>query len=76
VIATFLKFPATYDEDMVNECTREAGATLALLIEGPVLMAVHLLKIYILYLGRELCGMRNNKMAVVRIFFQMVVLWR
>jgi len=34
-----------------------------------VLMAVHLLRMYILYLGRELCRMRNNKMAAMRIFF-------
>jgi hypothetical protein len=71
----FFQFPAT-DKDMADERTHEAGATIALLIKGPVLMAVHLLKMYILCLGREFCRMRNNKMAAVRIFFHVVVLWR
>jgi hypothetical protein len=65
----FFKFPATCDKAMADKRTREAGATLALLIGALVLMAVHLLKMYIVYLGRELCRMRNNNMAAVRIFF-------
>jgi len=69
LIATFLKFPVKCGKDMADERTHEAGATLALLIEGLVLMAAHLIKMYILYLGRELCKMRNNKMAAVRNFF-------
>ena len=54
LIATFFKFPATYDKDMADERTREVGATRALQIEGLALMAVHV-KMYILCLGRELC---------------------
>ena len=62
---------------MLEERTHEAGPTLVLLIEGLVLMAVHLLKMYILCLGKELCRMRNNKMAAMRFFFfQVVFLWR
>ena len=49
LIVTFFKFPATCGKDMADERTREAGATLALLIEGLVLVALLLLKMYILY---------------------------
>jgi hypothetical protein len=77
LIATFFfKFPARSGKDMADERNREAAATLALLIEALVLMVVHLLKMYILYVGKELFRMRNNKMAAVRFFFYLVVLWR